>query len=332
MASVSQDALTLMEIANMRGPDGNFLTIAEVLTTMEEFWEGARWINANGDMTHHWSSRGNEPAGTWTRYNKGVQKSLSSTIPGKDELAMLEDYSYVDDRLLRNAAANNKELVRSRQDAAFVAGMSKEAISKIFYGNRSSDVDTITGLANMPGKTALSAANFVYNGGGTATGGVQSSIWAIEWGPQKVTLTHPPGNPTSMVQTEDLGKQLINDSDGNPYTAWVTHFFFVLGISMIDPQAAIRIANVPDSTTLTIPVNMAVKAVNWLPSTGRDAYLYMNRYARANFLIYAKDLTNVHYLGSDPNANPFNRKFITSFMQVPIHVTESLLQTEAKMA
>jgi hypothetical protein len=328
MAVIGQDALTLMEIANARGPDGNFLTVAEVLTTMEEFWEGARWTPANGDMVHNWTRRGNEPAGSWSRFNKGVQKSVSSLLPGKDELAMLEDYSYVDERIIKNAAAGQKEAVRSRQDVAFLAGMSKEAISKIFYGNRGTDVDTIWGLSNKASHNAI-ADTYVYNGGGTETGTTQSSIWLLEWGTEKVTLTHPPANPTSMVESDDLGLQLIEDTDGNPYTAWVTHFYFNVGLSLVAEQAAQRVVNVSAAlTSYEETINAAVKAINWLPMSGTNAYMYMNRYQRANFLIEAKDLTNTHYLqpGDD---NPWNRRFLTTFLNVPINITEQLVQTEA---
>ena len=125
-------------------------------------------------------------------------------------------------------------------------------------------------------------------------------------------------------------KQLVVDDNGDQYTAWVTHFFFNFGIMIRDPRSVQRICNLIAAATGTgaFDEDLLIAAVNEFAEDASMAFFYMNRNMRKNMLITAKDKTNVNYTPD----NPFGRRFLTSFMEVPVQIVDQLVQTEAEVA
>jgi hypothetical protein len=328
-AYAATSAFTMMELANRLDPEGNFARIAEVLSQKNQWIETAKWVEANGNTTHTYPKRLSEPAGMWTAINEGVQYSASDTVPVTEDMGMLEDYSRVDDRIIKMSKKASREMIRASEDIAFLAGMSKTATSSFFYANRATEPKKPMGLWNRPDYDAIADAN-VHNSGGTGGGSVYTSIAVVEWGDDGCGLIYPRNSKTMGIMNEDLGRQLVHDGSGNPYLAWVSHFWYNFGIMVRDPRAVQRICNViaAASGTGAFDEDDLIAAINNLEGEGMNAYIYMNKNIRKNMLILAKDKTNVQYTPDDP----FGRKFLTQFMGVMVKIVEQLVQTEAEVS
>ena len=70
-----------------------------------------------------------------------------------------------------------------------------------------------------------------------------TSIWFVIWGPNTVHGIFPRGTMAGIKQ-EDRGKQRILDSNNDPYYARCVDWFWHVGLSVRDPRAAVRVANI----------------------------------------------------------------------------------------
>jgi hypothetical protein len=314
MAEVEvSDQLTLVELAK-RTHHGDVIDIAEVLSEDNELFVDAIFVEANGTDSHTFTQRTSEPTGSWSMINKGIPYESSTTKQVVEPIAMLESYSRVDDRLLRKA--KDKQKFRRDEDLSHVNGMIKTIHTAFFYSSLAEDMRKIDGVSTR--YNALSDAN-VYDGGGS--GGDETSIWLVQWGRDKVFLTYSIVSPTGTpIGFEDLGKKLVEDSDGNPYQAWVTHFEFEIGICIKDDRCIQRIANVEQSGTTNIfDEDLVIEALNNMPNRGSGATIYANIPIVTQVDIRAKDKTNVSY-GMD---TVFGQQ-VTTFMKRPVRLIEKL--------
>jgi hypothetical protein len=78
--------------------------------------------------------------------------------------------------------------------------------------------------------TAESADNVIDHGG---TGSDNASIWLVVWGPRTVHGIVPKGSKAGL-QVKDLGEQMIQNSDGSKWQAYVTHYRFDAGLTVRD--------------------------------------------------------------------------------------------------
>jgi hypothetical protein len=328
VATLTHTAMTIGDLAKMLDPDGTLAVVADVLMEKNRFFETALWLPGNGETTHRYSRDVDQPAGKHTAINEGVQKSVAIREQKTAKIAMLEDYSYVDERLLR--ISPDPVGVRSREDGAFVAGMSKTAVDTVFHGSETTDPNAFDGLWNQDDWSTL-ASDQVINSGGDATGG--ASVALIEWGDDAAHLIYPKNAAvTPMIEVEDLGQQLVEDASNNPYTCQVSHFFFNYGIAVRDPRNVQRLANVVNLGTGSgaLDEDNLIAMINELVGEGEGSNFYMNRQLRKWLLIIAKDKANVQYMPSEAFGKP--PRMLANFMGVPINVTEKLGFTEPQVS
>lgn len=334
MATLTPTAMRLSEIARRTDPAGNFMKIAEVLEKRDRLYETAYFKEANGTTTHTFPQRVSEPSGTWTAINTGVQKSTSQTIQVVETMGMLEDYSYVDDRLLR--ISKDRAALRTSEDVAFVGGMGKTASAAFVTADPADDPKKPRGIYARGAYQDLADAN-VINSGGTGGGSVYSSILLVEWGDDSCHIVYPRdmfgGN--GGIDSEDLGKQLVEDASGNPYTAWVTHFMFNMGICIRDDRCVQRICNIIQAASGTGAVDEDdfIYAMDSLPMEGENAVAYMGKRVRSNLKIIAKDSIEIQYMQSDGFTFPGGVRQVARFLGVPLLLLESgMLTTEAEVS
>ena len=330
MATLAHTAMTIGDLAKMLDPDGNLAMIAHILEEKNRFFETALWLPGNGETTHRYTRDVDEPTGIHTAINIGVQKSVAIREQKVALIAMLEDYSYVDERLLK--IAPDPVGVRSREDGAFLSGMSKTSVDTIFHGSLITDANAFDGLWNQPDWATLSSDQVINSGGDDATNG-NASVAVIEWGDDAAHLIYPKNsNVTPIIEIDDLGQQLVEDASGNPYTAQVSHFFFNYGIAVRNPRNVQRLANVIDATTGSgaLDEDNLIAMINELVQEGVGANMYLNRNLRKNLLIVAKDKTNVNYFPQNAFGGP--PRTLTDFMGVPVNIVEQLNNAETVVA
>jgi hypothetical protein len=314
--------LTLMELAK-RTHNSNIQRISEVLSTKNIILKDAVWAPANGPTSHTFTKRLSEPSGTWRQLNYGVQPEASMTQQIVEGIGMLEAYSKVD-KVLVELAENPAEF-RFTEDLAFLAGLGKTFATALMYANKSTNPEQFDGFTTR--YNAASDANVWDNGD---TGSVSSSIWLVKWSTTEgAHLVYPKSHNAFGIDHEDLGKQLVEDSAGGLYEAYVSHFKVHAGLCVKDDRSVQRIASIDSSITVGsgagfLDIDYVVKALNQMLDD--DCVMYVNRAVKTILDIYAIDKSNGFYTQM-PDGNIWGRP-VTYFQGIPIRLVEALVNTE----
>ncbi len=322
MATKLLNTLSIKELTARMDPKGNAAKIAEVLQQKNAILDDIPWVEANESFSNRTVRRSAEPTGSFRKLNLGISPSASKTTPIVDVVGLLEDYSNVDVRLA--AAAPSPEIFRSQEDMSFVGGMGKTIAGKLISGNANTTPEEFTGLnARMD----AIATNVIDAGG---SGSDTTSIYVVTWDLDYVHGIFGRGMQGGLKQ-EDLGKQLIVDSNGLQNTWWVTHFMWEAGLVIRNERGIGRIANIESSKTATTNafneddlIDLMVE-MDLLPSTR----IYMNRNLFAQSWKRLKDKNNVYFTrndGLDAGGLPL------SFNGIPMRLVEQITNTQTAIS
>jgi hypothetical protein len=276
------------------------------------------------------------------RFNTGVQPTASKNTPISDPMALFEAYSEVDKELWK--IQNDPNMWRQDQDLNHVEGFKQLLESLLFYGNLSQDPGSFNGLAtrfnnleSYPNGDTTWLPN-VWNNG--ATSGACTSSWFLELGTMKVYGIYPPNTPGGL-NIEDLGevtKEQPSSTGGGPmlnylYQVLRTHLTWRVGLQINDERCVQRIANI-NPTGFSGPngfdENVFIEAKNMLPGGGEapGTVLLMNRQLKTQVDIRAvSQKLNAYTMFSANEVDVFGRS-VTKFQNIPILMTEKILNTE----
>lgn len=341
-----RDQLTLLELAK-RTNLGSLVTIVEVLDKTNEWLQDAIWLPANQSMSHITTQRTSLPSGTWRKLNQGVAPEASSTKQIVEGIGVLEAYSRVDKLLVQ--LSSNPEQFRSNEDLAFVEGLGQELSKVMFEGA----ITTGTTAANPYGCTDAHPERFnglprrldaagvtgVRDHGDSNTD--DTSIYIVQWGPNRVHMIYPKGDPTMGVQHENLGEQTIEASGTYAapqlMQAMVSHFKLNAGLVVRDDRCIRRIASIDSVEGTTYSFNAEatnkkyghkdlIKELNALPYQGEGARIYCNNTIKSQMDILAVDKSNVLY-----NIENWAGRPITTFRGVPVRRVDAITDTETAL-
>ena len=235
------------------------------------------------------------------RFNEGVSTTAAHNTQITDPMAMWEDYSDTDMELCN--IQNNPTAWRMDQDASHMEGLPARTWSPpLFTAPWRSTPAAST--AWRPGSTTsnhtpTATSQWVPNvwNGGQASGNA-TSIWAIEFGPKKVTGLYP-ANTAAGLMVRDLGKQtkeyftaLSNQGASKKLQVYTTHLKWWMGIQVEDERCVQRIANI-NPTGFSGPngfdENQLIEALTYLPGGGDDpsTVILVNRGMKAQIDIRA---------------------------------------------
>lgn len=318
-------ALPMLEVAKRHDPDGSLAQIAELATEKNEALNDLLWLGANGKDSHQFTQRISEPTGTWGKANKGVNKESSRTRQVSSRISILESYNYIDERVLKRF--DDQAAARLQEDVAFVAGMTKSMMNAVFYGSKGTNPDMPIGLSNRDEWSALTTG---YTVGGGGTGSDLSSIWLVKHSSTDgLFFFYPENDPTQMVESNDMGLQLVEDDDGLPYRAWVTYHKWNIGFDVKVPNSVIRYANIETAGSSNIFDEDKIIDALTLMDSMEGIVLYMNRTIFAQLLKAAKDKTTVFYNQSPEYPGP---RIIRTFMGIPVRIVDQIGNNETAIA
>jgi hypothetical protein len=247
MATLSATNPTLLDLAQVLGPDDKVVDIVEILNATNEVLDDMTFVEGNELTGHQTTVRTGIPAPTWRKIYGGVQPAKSTSVKVRDACGMLEAYAEVDKALADlngNAAA-----FRLSEDKAFIEGMNQEFCQTLFYGNEDTEPEAFTGLA--PRYNSLSAENGENIVSGAGAGSDNTSIWLIVWGENSIHGIVPKGSRAG-IQVTDKGQVTVESVDGANGRAemYRTHYRWDVGLTLRDWRQVVRIANI-DSSELT---------------------------------------------------------------------------------
>lgn len=330
MAVLSSNALTLIDWAKRKDPDGKTSSIVELLMQTNEILDDMLWVEGNLPTGHRTTVRTGLPTVAWKLLNQGVQPSKSSTAQIDEAVGIMEAWCEVDvDIAMLNG---NTASFRLSEAQAFIEAMNQEMASTLIYGNGSTSPEEFTGLANRYSSTTAGNGQNVILGGGS--GADNTSVWLVCWGQNSVHGIFPKGSNAGL-QHYDHGEVTIQDSTGvatSRLRAYQDQWQWKCGIALKDWRFAVRIPNI-DVSDLTANsgsqadlINLMIKAMHRLPSMnmGRCAF-YMNRTAFQQLDIQRRD----DVAAAGMTYNEVDGKLVPNFRGIPIRKVDSILETEA---
>jgi len=275
------------------------------------------------------------------RFNTGVAPTAAKNTPISDPMALFEAYSEVDYELYR--IQNSPDMWRMDQDLNHIEGFRQLMESLLFYGNLQQDPGSFNGLAtrfnnleSYPNGDTSWLPN-VWNNG--ATTGPCTSAWFLELGKMKVYGIYPPNTPGGLM-IENLGemtKELPAATGSGPslnsmYQVLRTHLTWRMGLQVNDERCVQRIANINPValSSNNFDENIFIEAKNQLPGAGEapGTVLLMNRQLKTEVDIRAvSQKLNAYTFFSANEVDVFGRS-VTKFQNIPILMTEKILNTE----
>ena len=330
MATIGSTYLTLADWAKRMAPGGGIDDIIEVLTASNPIIEDAAILEGNLPTGHRSTQRTTLPSGTWRMLNQGVAGTKGTTEQIDDTCGMLEGLSQIDvDLAILNG---NEAAFRASEDDAFIAGLSQQVATALFYGNTKLNPEQMHGFA--PRNNAL--GTYVISGGGS--GSDNTSVWIITWGPKICHLIFPKGSQAGLV-SEDLGKQLVLESATslNRFLAYVTRFQWKLGLAVRDYRYVARVCNIDvsdltsDAATGADLLDKMIDAFYVRPSQNLGdmarTFVYCNKTIAKFLHKQAMNKANVN-LTLDNVAG----KMVTNFLGAPVHICDAITSSEATIS
>lgn len=318
--------MTLLELAKRTDPDGELASIAEVLAQDNEVLLDAPWIEANDTFGHKITRRTTLPTGSWRKLNAGVAAEVSKTQEVYETIGMLESYAEVDKDLV-DAAPNPKQF-RNQEAQAFLEGLSQHLAATTFYGITATEPEEFDGFATRMPK--LAATQNIIGSGGTGSGTDLTSIYIVNWGPNKVFMLYPKGSKSMGVKHTDLGED-TKSASSTMWQVYRDHFQVKTGLCVKDDRCIGRVANIEISGSSNIfDEDNLIKILNRMPGAGRGATLYVNATVQSQMEIALKDKTNVNYTAG--GGEGLSGQPVVRFRGCPVRRVDQIVTTEATLS
>lgn len=332
MATLASGSLTAFDIARRLDPDGSVATIIELTKEENELLEDAVFVECNDGSNHKTTVRTGLPQVTWRKLYGGVPNSKSTTKQVSDTTGSAETLAKTDvDQYADTPAGDQRAALRLSEEAPHVEALMQDVTETTFYGDVGVDPEKFTGLAErysiLSTDNTLSGYN-IFDAGGT-TGGQQTSIWLVTWGPNTCHMLFPKGTQVGIKQ-EDKGEQMVQDENGDDYFAFVTRWVWKVGLALRDWRSVSRIANidVPALELNTSPaelINLMIRASERVRGMGKKVW-YMHERVKSMLRIQKVEHGSHH-----TSFVMIEGKEIMMFDSIPVRKIDQLLLTEARI-
>lgn len=238
---------TLDHWAKSRYPDGTIANLIEIAMQRNEIYQDMVWFEGNRDIGHEISIRTGYPTPTWTKFNQGIQPTVTGRAQVVETCGRMQALSEVDIALAN--LGGNAMAYRQQEDDGIAIGMMHDFADKIFHTSEGEDPATFNGFGwRFNDRSADNGRNIIDGGG---TGVDNQSIWVIGWGAESCYGIYPRGTEVGM-QVRDLGERVSEDFDSETgqtlrTLVYNTHFTWHAGLAVPDWRYIARVANLDKS-------------------------------------------------------------------------------------
>lgn len=320
MSLAYDNPTTLAEFSSLAGDsDVNRKVLIDTVRDYMPFFDQGLVMAANDGTTDKGRIITEYPEGQLRGYNEGWNAEVATGKDVRYEAAMIRTRSVVDVDLYEQRGAEG-DAWRLRKDQAFMRGLARSAVRRVFYGDKGANARDFNGLANLvvPGHEAFGER--VIDAKGTTAAG-QASIWLVNWDADGCYMFYPQHGSQAGLSFEDMGRQYVADKNGKDYMALVSEFKWDLGMALYNPESIVRIANVDvaklskNAASGADLVDLMAQALEMLPDaqTGRVAF-YMNDNIRS---VLRRQMMNRDNLML--NWSEVAGRKVLAFGDVPVH-------------
>lgn len=278
-AAVGQNGLpTLADIVRRSRPDGSIDTeIVELLEQQYGILKDAVWKQGNLETGDRVTRRSSVPEPEMRRLNRGVSRAKSLTDQVDESVGLMEILSVVDVKAAK--MTGNPAAYRMTEDKALRTGFNNKFERLMWYGNPDSNPDEWLGFSRrfLSTSATLTGGQMVASGI-SASGNDQTDFWFIDWGLDTVCCIYPK-NSSPGINSEDLGRELVQDANGREFRAYRTMFDMECGLEVRNPKHVVRVYNIDTSAisaTGYLLIQGLVKGYHQLDIAGRTIG-YCNR-------------------------------------------------------
>lgn len=222
----------------------------------------------------------------------------------------------------------------------YMASMSQQLETVLFYGSTAADPRSMDGLATQYNLKSGGTGTNIIDAGGTLS--ANSSAFLVGWGNDSVFGVYPEGTAGGLL-VKDLGVQLVTDAAGNQYSAFVTEFKQRLGLVIKDWRNVVRIANLDTAVFKTLTGTQATTAysTNLIYCINRAMALLPNPRA-VKMELYVNRSTEALLISLATAGSSNAVSFVDAMTQfgmlrqltvagIPVRVSDAILNTEARV-
>ena len=334
MSTIGTTFPTLVDFAKRLDPNGSIATVAEVLSKANPILQDMVFQEGNLPTGHRFTARMALPSVTWRKLNQGLDSSKSVTDQVDETCGILEAHSKIDVDL---AALNGNEAAfRQSEDLAFAQGLNIEVANGLFYHSVAANPERFQGLsARLATTTNNIASGQIVKWGGSSSGNDQTSVWLIGWAPDKVFGIFPKGSKAGLSQ-EDLGRQLVPDSNNKQFLAYVTRWQWKIGLCVRDYRYVVRGCNIDTSAWTATDGFLITQLFDMVAAmySLQDCkpVFYMNRqtFSMLNKQLMNKQANFLEWIdGSGADQPSKGGVRVPVFLGIPIKIVDAITITES---
>jgi hypothetical protein len=175
-----------------------------------------------------------------------------------------------------------------------------------------------------------------------AGGTDHTSIWSVQWHPDKCHLFYP-RHQKGGYDKVDAGLEYVDAITGTgQYRAWRTQHKWEMGLAIPDYRGVSRLCNIDvssiESEVVAEVASLRRNIIKLIESHETDSgnqVLYMNRRMKTNLMIMATSNVGGANLNAGPNLQITPMDYfgvqVDSIMGVPIRIAQRILDTEAEV-
>ena len=334
MATVGTRNLTLADVAKRLDPDGKVAAVIELLNEDNDFVNDMVVKECNDGTTNKTTVRTGIPSGTWRTLYSGVLSTKSSTKQVVDSTGMLEALPKIDVDVVDKSGDPAGTLLS--EQLPHIEGLGQDVESTGWYGDTRVYPERFMGLSPRYDKLStdpdLSGYN-VFNGGGT--GSDNTSVWLLGWGDNSLHGLYPKGSQAGLMvknMSEVGGKGILTAADdgSGDFEAYVTKYKWDVGLTLRDWRTCGRICNLDISnlesgTGAADLIKLMIQLSERVRGPGRRIF-YMHKRVRTALRLQILDFKNTNV-----TFDTVEGKKVMFFDEIPVHESEKLLLTEAKI-
>lgn len=328
MAELTNDYPTLPDLLRAKNADGTMLQVAPVLMERNPILAHIPWGQCNNGNSHTSSVETSLPTAFLRTYNEVVAASKGSEVQVTDTLCMMQQWSEVDAKLAEHGG--DVAGYRALKAKQHISKMSNEAARLIFYGNAATNPRECTGLSiRYSDVTAGNARNLIDMGG---TGGDNTSIWFLKFGPESLTGLAAKGSQAGLTR-EDFGR-IAAETHGSQVGNIIKYkemFGWDFGVALPDWRFSARVASI-DVSDLRARAGAEADLIDGMISayhaleTTEGVRIYCNRTLAAQLDRQRRDAVQA---GGMLGYVDVDGKVVPAFRGLPMYVCDAILNTEA---
>jgi len=334
MAGTLSNRYNFLDLVSAKAGNGDYIKVAETLDKEYSLISILPKVQANNGNVTTFQVRNDRP-----EVKRGIIGDFDPITKGSraSKTVGVRKYSAVQEIVREEYEASpNADTYLSDEAESYMQKMRESLESDFFYskGQIAGTADIgFVGLSNILNDVSDDRVESATTSGNDDL----SSIYFVIPGSDRVFSTYPERFPAGIdVKTTDWERQEGTTIDGDAGVREVKSktFRMFAGLCVKDPRSIARLANIDtdDKTTLTYDQVTKVLDVVMRPSDAMKAHMFMSQTVKHMFRLDANEKTNANFEGTDSAGKVYGKPVDLFAGQIPMHISESILDAEERVA